>query len=53
MELSELESKEVECFKDQLQKVIKPYQQEQNRRQKKSDFLENASDALKKMTFFN
>ena len=34
MEQSQVESTEIECFKDQLQEIIKPYQQEQNQRQK-------------------
>ena len=37
--MEQLDSKSIECFKDQLQEMIKPYQQEQSRRQKKTDFL--------------
>ena len=49
---TQLESKEVECFKDQLQEIIKPYQQEQNRRQKKSDFLAKCVQCIEKNDFF-
>lgn len=54
MEQSELqpELQEVECFKDQLQEIIKPYQQEQNRRQKKSDFLTKCVRCIEKNDFF-
>ncbi|MES2199856.1 MAG: hypothetical protein V4489_06785 [Chlamydiota bacterium] len=54
MDLIELdvEPKEAECFKDQLQEIIKPYQQEQNRRQKKSDFLANCVRCIEKNDFF-
>ncbi len=56
MELLELEleseSKEVESVKDQLQELIKPYQQEQNRRQKKSDFLAKCVRCVEKNDFF-
>jgi hypothetical protein len=50
--MEQLESKEIECFKDQLQEVIKPYQQEQNRRQKKSDFLKKCVQCIEKNDFF-
>lgn len=43
---------EIECFKDQLQEIIKPYQQEQNRRQKKSDFLQRCLRCVEKSDFF-
>ncbi len=49
---SQLESNEVECFKDKLQEIIKPYQQEQNRRQKKSDFLAKCIKCIEKNDFF-
>lgn len=52
MEVEVLESTEMECFKDQLQEVIKPYQQEQNRRQKKSDFLKKCVRCIEKNDFF-
>lgn len=52
MEQSLLESTEVECFKDQLQEIIKPYQQEQNRRQKKYDFLAKCVRCIEKNDFF-
>ena len=47
-----LESKEIESFKDQLQEIIKPYQQEQNRRQKKSDFLKKCVQCIENNDFF-
>jgi len=43
---------EVECFKNQLQEIIKPYQQEQNRRQKRSDFLKKCIQCIEKNDFF-
>ena len=48
----ELESKELESFKNQLNEIIKPYQQEQNRRQKKSDFLRKCIRCIEKNDFF-
>ncbi len=50
--MEQLESNEIECFKDQLQEIIKPYQQEQNRRQKKSDFLKKCIQCIEKNDFF-
>jgi hypothetical protein len=50
--MEQLESQEIECFKDQLQEIIKPYQQEQNRRQKKCDFLEKCVRCIEKNDFF-
>jgi hypothetical protein len=50
--MEQLESTEIECFKDQLQEMIKPYQQEQNRRQKKSDFLKKCVQCIEKNDFF-
>lgn len=50
--MEQLESQAVECFKDQLQEIIKPYQQEQNRRQKKSDFLTKCVRCIEKNDFF-
>jgi hypothetical protein len=50
--MEQLESKEIECFKDQLQEMIKSYQQEQNRRQKKSDFLKKCIGCIEKNDFF-
>lgn len=47
-----LEPTAVECFKDQLQEILKPYQQEQNRRQKKADFLEKCVRCIEKNDFF-
>ena len=37
--MEQLASKDIEYSKDELQEIIKPYQQEQNRRQKKMIFL--------------
>ncbi len=48
----EVESKAVECFKEELQNIIKPYQQEQNQRQKKSDFLTKCVRCIEKNDFF-
>jgi hypothetical protein len=50
--MEQLGSKEVGHFKDQLQEIIKPYQQEQNRRQKKSDFLAKCIRCIEKNDFF-
>jgi hypothetical protein len=40
------------CLKDQLQEIIDPYQQEQSRRQKKSDFLAKCVRCIEKDDFF-
>jgi hypothetical protein len=50
--MEQLESEETESFKDQLQRVLKPYQQEQNRRQKKSDFLAQCIQCVERGDFF-
>jgi hypothetical protein len=50
--MEQLKLTEVESFKDQLQEIIKPYQQEQNRRQKKSDFLAKCIRCIEKNDFF-
>lgn len=50
--MEQLTSKEVECFKNQLQEIIKPYQQEQNRRQRRSDFLKKCVQCIEKNDFF-
>jgi hypothetical protein len=54
MEQAELQlgSKEMEGIKGQLQEIIKPWQQEQNRRQKKSDFLAKCVRCIEKNDFF-
>ena len=53
MEQLELQKpNELECFKDQLQEIIKPYQQEQNRRQKRFDFLKKCVQCIEKNDFF-
>lgn len=50
--MEQLDSKNIECFKDQLQVMIKPYQQEQNLRQKKTDFLKQCIKGIEKNDFF-
>lgn len=42
----------MEQSKEQLQEIIKPYQQEQSRRQKKSDFLQKCVRCIEKDDFF-
>ena len=46
--MESLDLQEIERYKDQLQLIIKPYQQEQNRRQKKSEFLKKCIHSLDK-----
>lgn len=48
----QLESNELEHFKERLQEIVKPYQQEQSRRQKKSDFLTKCIRCIEKSDFF-
>lgn len=50
--MEQVSSKEIEYFKDQLQEIIKPYQQEQNQRQKKLDFLKKCVQCIEKNDFF-
>jgi len=50
--MEQLELKEIEVAKDQLQEILKPYQQELNRRQKKSDFLVKCVRCIKSNNFF-
>ncbi len=50
--MEQLKQPDIECFKDQLQDLIKPYQQEQNQRQKKSDFLKKCVNCIEKNDFF-
>ena len=50
--MEQLASQEIECFKDQLQDLLKPYQQEQNQRQKKADFLKQCIRCIEKNDFF-
>jgi hypothetical protein len=50
--MEQLELKEVEFFKDQIQEIIKPYQQEQNQRQKKIDFFTKCIKSIEKNDFF-
>ena len=50
--MQQLASNELEIAKSQLQEIVKPFQQEQSRRQKKSDFLKNAYEAWKRVIFF-
>lgn len=51
--MEQIESKDIESFKDQLHEIVKPYQQEQNRRQKKTDFLKTCIKSLEKNDFFH
>ena len=51
--MEQLEAINVACFTERLQEVLKPYQQEQNLRQKKLIFCKPALNALKKMIFSN
>lgn len=46
------QSEEIVCYKDQLQEIIKPFQQEQNQRQKKADFLKQCVRCIEKNDFF-
>ncbi|MGA8165285.1 MAG: hypothetical protein WB791_09730 [Waddliaceae bacterium] len=52
--MEQLESNELELqdTKDQLQEIMKPFQQEQIRRQKKSDFLKKCVRSVEKNDFF-
>lgn len=50
--MEQLELTEIESCKDRLQELLKPYQQEQNRRQKKSDFLKKCIRCIEKNDFF-
>ena len=50
--MEQLELKELEPAKEQLEKIVKPYQQEQNRRQKKADFLKKCVQCIEKNDFF-
>ena len=47
-----VELRAVDSFKEELQNIIKPYQQEQNQRQKKSDFLIKCVRCIEKNDFF-
>src|SRR3990167_8251741 len=50
--MDQLASTELECFKNQLQEILKPYQQEQNRRQRRFDFLKKCVQCIEKDDFF-
>ena len=50
--MEQLELEEIECFKDQLQEITKPYREEQNRRQRRSDFLAKCVRCIEKNDFF-
>lgn len=50
--MEQVESKEIEDVKNQLQEMIKPFQYEQNLRQKKSDFLKKCVRSIEKGDFF-
>jgi len=43
---------DLEVVKEELQEIVKPFQQEQNRRQKKSDFLKKCIKSIEKNDFF-
>jgi hypothetical protein len=50
MSLSEITC--VENAKNQLEEIVKPFQQEQNQRQKKSDFIKKCIQCIEKNDFF-
>lgn len=50
--MQQLASNELEIAKSQLQEIVKPFQQEQSRRQKKSDFLKKCIQSVEKGDFF-
>ncbi len=50
--MEQKELTEIERLKEQLQEVSRPYQQEQNQRQKKFDFLEKCARCIEKNDFF-
>lgn len=52
MSTLELDSHSVADAKNQLEMVVKPFQQEQNRRQKKSDFIKKCIQCIDKNDFF-
>ena len=47
-----LEMTSVEEAKNQLEELVKPFQQEQNQRQKKSDFVKKCIQCIEKNDFF-
>lgn len=50
--MEQLLSDNLNLVKDQLQEIVKPYQQEQNQRQKKADFLKMCIKNIEKDDFF-
>ncbi|OHE78420.1 MAG: hypothetical protein A3F67_11220 [Verrucomicrobia bacterium RIFCSPHIGHO2_12_FULL_41_10] len=50
--IESIESKDIQCFTEQLQDMLKPYQQEHGRRQKKMDFLKQCVNRIEKNDFF-
>lgn len=50
--MEQIELINLEDVKNQLKEMLKPFQQEQNRRQKKSDFLKNCIRSVEKNDFF-
>ena len=48
-----LEAISVDDAKNQLHEIVKPFQQEQNRRQKKSDFVKKCIQCIEKNDFFH
>jgi hypothetical protein len=52
MNMLELDNPSIEDVKNQLETVVKPFQQEQNQRQKKSDFVKKCIQCIDKNDFF-
>jgi len=50
--MSLLETTSIEDAKNQLEAIVKPFQQEQNQRQKKSDFVKKCMQCIEKNDFF-
>lgn len=52
MQEATLEIASIEDARNQLEEILKPFQQEQNQRQKKSDFLKKCIQCIEKNDFF-
>jgi hypothetical protein len=52
MSLTDINTSRVEEAKNQLETLVRPFQQEQNRRQKKSDFIKKCIQCIDKNDFF-
>lgn len=52
MQEATLEIASIEDAKNQLEEIVKPFQQEQNQRQKKSDFVKKCVQCIEKNDFF-